>query len=136
MCACVKYSCPGRSRSDFLAVGEVSPIRNSEGVGGSAFLERRKNLACVLLVGEKKHRLFHVLCLSVPNEKVLCCAFSESMHSSSRLGFSGASWRGGSTPSAAKTAGTCVGGLLEHGRGLSYIPCVVLLTPFAVTSLF
>lgn len=47
----VKYSCPGRSRWDFLAVGEESPIQRSEGVGGSAFLERRRNLACVLLGG-------------------------------------------------------------------------------------
>lgn len=35
---------------------------------------------------KKKHRLFPVLCLSVPNED-LFCAFSESMHSFSRMGF-------------------------------------------------
>lgn len=42
------------SRWDFLAVGDESPTRNPGGVGGSAFLERRRNLAFVLLMGGKK----------------------------------------------------------------------------------
>jgi len=78
------------------------------------------------LTGGEKHSLFRVLCLSVPKEEDLVCAFSESMHSSSRLGFSGAFWGGGSSPRAAKIAGVRIGGLPERGSSLTCTPrCVV-----------
>lgn len=65
-----KRSCPGRSWSDFLAVGAESPIRNSEGVGGaSGFLARRSS---AWLWG--KHRLFPEPCLPGLQEGSLFCA--------------------------------------------------------------
>lgn len=104
------------SRRDFLAVGDESPMRNPGGVGGSAFLERRRNLALVLLIaGEKEHKLFHVLCPSLPNEEESFCAlfFPKSVHSFSR-------WvvLGGRTPSAAQCTGACAGAVPTSRRSI------------------
>lgn len=79
-------------RADFLAAGAESPLRNSEGVGGSAFLERRRNSACVLL-GGGKHRLFLVLCPRSQRRKVSPARFQQvhSCRGPGLLGCAGAS---------------------------------------------
>lgn len=113
------------SRWDFLTAGDQSPMRNSKGVGGSAFLERRRNLAFVLLVGGNKKSTNCSMCSAYQSQmrkNYFVLFFSERMRSFSRLGFLG----GERTPSAAKSAGVRVGA----------VPHIVLLNPFTVTLLF
>lgn len=70
----VKYSCPERSRRDFLAMREESPIRNFR--CGWFSLPGKEEELSMCFTGQGIHRLFHMLCLAVPNEGGLFCAFS------------------------------------------------------------
>lgn len=117
----VKYSCPGRSRSDFLAVGEESPIRNSEGVGCSAFPERRRNSVCVLLVGQKSTDCS--MCSAHQSQIKICfvlfqkvCILSAGWVFLAHSGVEKALFE------CCQDAGMCIGGLLELSSCLSYTP--------------
>lgn len=70
-----------------MTLGQESPIWNSEGVGGSAFLERGESFSTCLLC---ENRFCQASYLSGLVEEDLLCAFAESMHSFCRLGSSGA----------------------------------------------
>lgn len=115
----IKCSCPGKSRSYFVALGEESPIWNSEGVGGSAFLERRSHS-----VGRTDSSMS-----SAPQSQMrrICCVlFQKASIFSAGWVFLKRFEVEESTHSAAKIAVSFIRGLLELGSCLSYAPCRVV----------
>lgn len=89
----VKYSCPGRSRRDFLAMGEQSPIRNLR-CGWFSFPGKEEELT-MGFAGQG----IHIVPYAVPGSPkrgrfILCffqCAFLE------QVGLFWPFWGGGST---------------------------------------
>lgn len=109
----IKCSCPGKSRSCFVALGEESPIWNSEGVGGSAFLERRSHS-----VGRTDFSTSSAYRSQM--RRICCVLFQKASIFSAGWVLLGHFEVEESTPSAAKIAVSFIRGLLELSSSLSY----------------